>query len=84
MRAYGRSEKSRSELRCRVLCKRWILLMHRLHSATATDDKKTKNEGTRSATTVRNSKAYWLGYQAAVTYRNSRSGIKYNRNDDLH
>src|SRR5664280_3320842 len=43
--AYGRSEKSRSELRCRVvLCKPWILLIHRLHSATTTDEKKRTNE----------------------------------------
>jgi hypothetical protein len=33
--------------RCQVvLCKRWILVIHRLHSATATDDKK-RNERTR-------------------------------------
>src|SRR5664279_4602092 len=44
--AYERSEKSRSELRCRVvLCKRWILLIHRLHSATATDKKRTDDGG---------------------------------------
>jgi hypothetical protein len=30
--------------------------------------------GTRSTTTVRSSKAYWLGYQAAVIHQNSRSG----------
>ena len=31
--------------------------------------------GTRSTTAVRSSKAYWLGYQAAVIHQNSRSGL---------